>query len=173
MSSLRDNPRTLGPRMQLPRERQTVHRDKNRRNRLAHWIGRVLANMLPEPGSECIRWGGYINKVNGYGQCRVSKFYDGMEYEDGTSPAVTGAHRVTYSLFRGPIPDGMHLDHGDGCENRWCVNPYHTVAMWQSENARLANLRRWHGHRGEAPEAIEELEEDPWNTPEEDSVFYA
>jgi len=112
--------------------------------------------MLPEPDSECIRWGGYINNLNGYGQCNVSVYYRGLMRPNGTSPEMTSAHRVTYSLFRGPIPDGMHLDHLTGCEHHWCVNPYHTEPTWPTENARLANLRRWHGHRDVVQEQADE-----------------
>lgn len=33
------------------------------------------------------------------------------------------AHRVSYTITRGPIPDGLTLDHL--CRNRACVNPDH------------------------------------------------
>ena len=33
------------------------------------------------------------------------------------------AHRVSYQMFKGPIPDGLQIDHL--CRNRWCVNPDH------------------------------------------------
>ncbi len=114
--------------------------------RLQRWVTSVLSRVQPEPGSECLRWIGSINAINEYGQCRVSIFYDGLEI-DGKSPVVTGAHRVLYSLIRGPIPPGHHLDHITGCEHRWCVNAYHLKAMPQPENAWLGNRRRWHDDR--------------------------
>lgn len=113
------------------------------------WVSRVLARMVPEPGSECIRWIGSINPVNGYGQYRIPKYYD------GGNGNPTGAHRVIYLLIRGPIPSGHHLDHrcselgGSETDNRWCVNAYHLEPVLQEENARLANRRRWYGDRGE------------------------
>ncbi len=37
------------------------------------------------------------------------------------------AHRVAYTLARGPIPDGLDLDHL--CRNRLCCNPAHLEAV--------------------------------------------
>ena len=103
------------------------------------WVARILCKMIPEHnGKDCIRWVGYISKVNGYGQCRVSIYYSGLG-----NIKVTTAHRVIYRLIRGPIPIGYHIDHE--CENRWCVNPYHLRPMPQVENTYLANQKRWHG----------------------------
>lgn len=42
-------------------------------------------------------------------------------------------HRVTYMFFRGPIPDGMQIDHL--CRNRNCVNPWHMEVVTQQENS--------------------------------------
>lgn len=49
-------------------------------------------------------------KPNGYGQFRVG---DGMVY----------AHRFAWEAFRGPIPEGLQIDHL--CRVRGCVNPEH------------------------------------------------
>lgn len=57
------------------------------------------------------------------------------------------AHRVTYEVFVGPIPDGLSLDHichnadtscdgGKGCPHRLCVNPAHLEPVTQGDNAR-------------------------------------
>ena len=45
------------------------------------------------------------------------------------------AHRASYEVFVGKIPDGLHLDHL--CGNKRCVNPDHLEPVTQSEN----NLR--------------------------------
>lgn len=42
------------------------------------------------------------------------------------------AHRVFYTLFVGPIRDGMTIDHL--CRNRWCVNPAHLEQVTGREN---------------------------------------
>lgn len=47
------------------------------------------------------------------------------------------AHRVSYELFVGPIPDGLTIDHL--CENTSCVWPEHLEAVSLSENARRYN----------------------------------
>ena len=42
------------------------------------------------------------------------------------------AHRVAYELMRGPIPDGLTLDHL--CRNVGCVNPDHLEPVTMKEN---------------------------------------
>ena len=42
------------------------------------------------------------------------------------------AHRVAWELLRGPIPEGLQIDHL--CRNRRCVNPDHLEPVTQHEN---------------------------------------
>jgi len=51
------------------------------------------------------------------------------------------AHRTSYELSIGPVPDGKHLDHL--CRVRLCVNPAHLDPVTCGENIR----------RGESPNA--------------------
>ena len=44
------------------------------------------------------------------------------------------AHRASYELAKGPIPDGMHLDHL--CRVTCCINPDHLEPVTNRENAR-------------------------------------
>ncbi len=72
---------------------------------------------MPEPNTGCWIWLGHINK-KGYGN------------------VTSGwAHRVSFTLFRGPIPNGLEIDHK--CRLRCCVNPQHLEAV-----THLANVRR-------------------------------
>lgn len=65
----------------------------------------------------CVDWtAGTVG--NGYGQ-----FWDGR---------LVLAHRWAYEYFKGPIQDGLQLDHL--CRNRHCVNPAHLEPVTGREN---------------------------------------
>ena len=57
----------------------------------------------------CWLWTASVNK-SGYGQF-------------GSHSHKFAAHRFSFELHKGPIPDGLELDHL--CRNRLCVNPAH------------------------------------------------
>lgn len=68
----------------------------------------------------CVFWAS-TTSLNGYGQ-----FWDGRR--------LVYAHRWAYEYFKGPIPDGLQLDHL--CRNRNCANPAHLEPVTQRENIR-------------------------------------
>lgn len=77
----------------------------------------------------CWLWTGRMNR-HGYGQ--ITAHYP----KDKTYRA----HRLAYELYKGPIPEGLHIDHL--CCNASCVNPDHLEAVTSEENARRAAMRR-------------------------------
>lgn len=70
---------------------------------------------------DCWIWSGSKIK-NGYG---------GFNSNYKTNDSVL-AHRFSYKYFRGPINEGMVIDHL--CRNTSCVNPFHLDETTQAEN---------------------------------------
>lgn len=66
---------------------------------------------------------------------------------------VLKAHRVYYERHKGPIPDGLQIDHL--CRNRRCVNPAHLEAVTKTENLRRGRVAKLNL---EQVEAIRKLE---------------
>lgn len=88
--------------------------------------------------SGCWLWRGNLG-ASGYGRF---KFVGGE----------AKAHRVSYELSVGPIPEGLVLDHL--CRNTWCVNPRHLEPVTNRENtlrgigAPAVNARKTHCNEG-------------------------
>lgn len=93
---------------------------------------------------DCWLWKG--GKINGYGVFRA-RFGVRQLYN-------VYAHHFAYELHKGPIPEGLTLDHL--CRVRACVNPDHLEAVTQRENtlrgtsAIAVNAKKTHCNHGHA-----------------------
>src|SRR5262245_48912010 len=83
----------------------------------------IMSRVEFEPMSGCWLWA-YPCTVHGYGVLVVRQKH-------------FVAHRVFFEHFKGPIPDGLFLDHK--CRVRCCVNPDHLRIVTPRENALFNN----------------------------------
>lgn len=98
-------------------------------------LERLRSKVKVSPDSGCWEWTGRPAH-NGYGRI-------------GWQGRYIAAHRVMWQLLRGPIPDGLELDHlchnrdkscpgGRTCRHRRCVNPDHLEPVTHRENMQRA-----------------------------------
>lgn len=82
----------------------------------------IDARLSPNELTGCLEWTGALSRY-GYGTVKLPT---------GSKPSTLSAHRANYVRKRGPIPDGLHLDHL--CRNPKCCNPDHLEPVTQREN---------------------------------------
>lgn len=91
----------------------------------SEWIARFWENTDKRGKQECWKWLGGKTKA-GYGQLGIDRktFY---------------AHRLSYEMAHGPIPDNLYVLHR--CDNPGCVNPDHLFLGTQTDNMRDASAK--------------------------------
>lgn len=83
---------------------------------------------------DCWGWKGYTTR--GYGRVHTN----------GNSLA---AHRVSYELFVGPIPEGLLVCHK--CDNPSCTNPQHLFLGTSIDNIKDRGSKNRHAHGSNIP----------------------
>ena len=86
---------------------------------------------------ECWNWLGAMS-WNGYGNMNIG------------GKSVLSAHRISYIIEFGEIPNGLVVMHI--CDNRKCVNPNHLRARSSKENA---HDMLWKGRRKSTKRKVE------------------
>lgn len=96
---------------------------------------RILSLSIPEPNTGCWLWIGATkgkSQLKQYGHLIIGSRTDGTR-------KTTSAHRYSYEVFNGAIPEGMCVCHK--CDTPSCVNPNHLFLGTKKDNAHDRELK--------------------------------
>ena len=102
--------------------------------------------------ADCWGWRGRVND-EGYGRFT-------------SNHATWYSHRVSYSLLREPIPDGLVIDHL--CCHPSCQNPWHMETVTSEENVRRGVIGRasWQIGKTHCPKGHEYTDGNTYHRPD-------
>ena len=86
---------------------------------------RIQEKIEVDPASGCWLWTGSLGG-GGYASISIGKRGRAL------------VHRLSYEMHKGPIPEGLQIDHL--CRVRRCVNPDHLEPVTHAQNARRGSL---------------------------------
>ncbi|MDR5727933.1 MAG: HNH endonuclease signature motif containing protein [Terriglobia bacterium] len=94
---------------------------------------RLLANSVHDPLTGCRIWTGKRAKRRGGGE-------DGrLNIRINGRHVTCRAHRISFEVFNGPIPEGHEIDHT--CVNSLCIEPTHLEAVTHIVNVQRRDQR--------------------------------
>lgn len=103
----------------------------------------IWSRVSPCPETGCWLWIGRYGP-RGYGQMRPGR--GEREYR---------AHRLSWEIYRGPIPVGLHVLHK--CDVPECVNPEHLFLGTDQDNADDCASKRRHRRCGLSMAQVDEI----------------
>lgn len=108
-------------------------KEQARRDAIAGVIANLESRILRRGPDECWPWVGPTWAPNPRcARIRYARIH-AFDPLNATKKRSTLVHRVVYLLNRGPIPDGMTVDHI--CFNTLCCNPAHLQLLTRSANS--------------------------------------
>lgn len=87
---------------------------------------RLIEKIKINPENGCWEWQAAMMQ-SGYGKISIRR------------SVHTGAHRASYTVFNGEIPDGMVICHK--CDNKKCINPDHLFIGTYLDNSKDAQSK--------------------------------